>query len=546
MAIEIYSNNAATTLAAGISNSAVSLTVLSGTGNEFPNPTAGQFFRFTLNDTLTGNVFEIIYATARTGDTFSGLSRGQEGTTAVSWLSGDKVFAGPTAGAMANLTQEQQVQQNTFAFGTDGGSANAYIITMAPTSLSTPVIGAMVYFVAGNVNTGASTIRVAGGSTYPLLGAARVALQGGEVNKLCCVTFDATLASYVLVWSTGGKQQVVAGSASGQAINLGQADARYAALNGSNVQPFYASQFNTTVVAANSGTQALFLESNQYIAAVNVGNSAYMPLYVANPGGPFPAQAAVNQGFADARYAFKAGSGGQNFSANVLTANVLQASSGQPVYLSGDTYTASVNRPINNYIPHYCANPNTGQAAVNLQYAQGNFAAIGGNFGINFAVASLLLNGGIYEESGGQLVMFTNGGLAVVNLAGNAYVPITAGPSTNAQQVLIQNQVQNPQVATNVQFFNNTTVTLSVSFTVPKAGILIAHEHTNYSSVAGSNSSTLYINGTQLASDTTTQSRNHTVALTVGSAGGASATVIAACGVACSVWVALIYLPFVG
>ena len=40
----IFANNASTTLAAPITNAATSLTVSSGTGAEFPTPSAGQQF----------------------------------------------------------------------------------------------------------------------------------------------------------------------------------------------------------------------------------------------------------------------------------------------------------------------------------------------------------------------------------------------------------------------------------------------------------------------------------------------------------------------
>ena len=44
MANMLFTNNAATTLASGITNVATSLTVASGQGTLFPNPTSPQYF----------------------------------------------------------------------------------------------------------------------------------------------------------------------------------------------------------------------------------------------------------------------------------------------------------------------------------------------------------------------------------------------------------------------------------------------------------------------------------------------------------------------
>jgi hypothetical protein len=101
----IFANNASTSLAAPISSVATSLTVQSGTGAEFPSPGANQQFSATLNDAATGLLYEIVYCTARTGDSFTTIARGQEGTTALSWLTGDLIANVPTAGQMQAFVQ---------------------------------------------------------------------------------------------------------------------------------------------------------------------------------------------------------------------------------------------------------------------------------------------------------------------------------------------------------------------------------------------------------------------------------------------------------
>lgn len=87
--LQLFANNAVSLLAAPISASATSLTVLTGHGSLFPQPTGdgSDYFLVTLeNETATTR--EIIRVNGRSGDTFTGLLRGQEGTTAVAWSAG--------------------------------------------------------------------------------------------------------------------------------------------------------------------------------------------------------------------------------------------------------------------------------------------------------------------------------------------------------------------------------------------------------------------------------------------------------------------------
>lgn len=83
--LQLFSNNAVTLLAAPLSIGATSLTVMSGHGAMFPQPSApGEFFLVTLED-QNSTVREIIRVTARSGDTFSGILRAQEGTIPRAW-----------------------------------------------------------------------------------------------------------------------------------------------------------------------------------------------------------------------------------------------------------------------------------------------------------------------------------------------------------------------------------------------------------------------------------------------------------------------------
>ena len=82
---QLFTNNAVALLATPISAGAASLTVMAGLGSLYPSPAAaGEYFLVTLED-QAGTVREIIRVNGRTDDTFTGLVRGQEGTTAQAW-----------------------------------------------------------------------------------------------------------------------------------------------------------------------------------------------------------------------------------------------------------------------------------------------------------------------------------------------------------------------------------------------------------------------------------------------------------------------------
>lgn len=124
MALTLLSaNNASTVLSAGISASATTLTVNTGTGGLFPSPVSGtSFFKLTLIDAATGTLTEIVHVTARTGDTMT-IVRGQEGTTNRLWSANDIAANMMTAGTLDLFAQS----------GTLGGAALLNVGTTAGT-----------------------------------------------------------------------------------------------------------------------------------------------------------------------------------------------------------------------------------------------------------------------------------------------------------------------------------------------------------------------------------------------------------------------------
>ena len=107
----LFTNNAATYLAFGITNTATTMQVSANAGSLFPNPTGGDYFYVSLIS-LSGPIIEIVKCTARSGDVFT-IVRGQEGTTPLYWNMGDNVQLRITAGSL-----------NLFSNDTDAGNIN--------------------------------------------------------------------------------------------------------------------------------------------------------------------------------------------------------------------------------------------------------------------------------------------------------------------------------------------------------------------------------------------------------------------------------------
>jgi hypothetical protein len=104
MTIFTFANNVSTTLASPFSSSATSFTLASSAHLPASIP-AGQYLAITLQDAATKSNYEVIYVGTVTGATCSNLLRGQEGTAALSWLTGDFAYSPPTAGQQQSFGQ---------------------------------------------------------------------------------------------------------------------------------------------------------------------------------------------------------------------------------------------------------------------------------------------------------------------------------------------------------------------------------------------------------------------------------------------------------
>ena len=117
----LVTNNASTTLLAGVSSGDTTLTVPVGLGDLFPVIASPDVAYLTLED-AAGNI-EVVKATARTSGADSiTVVRGQDGTSALAWLAGDALGLRPTAAIINTLVAEIVGKEDT----TNKGAANGY------------------------------------------------------------------------------------------------------------------------------------------------------------------------------------------------------------------------------------------------------------------------------------------------------------------------------------------------------------------------------------------------------------------------------------
>jgi len=119
MARALFTNNATSTLLAGINNSVTSLSVASGHGARFPAVTAGNYFYATLAE---GSLVEIVKVTARTTDAFT-VTRAQDGTTGQTFTTAATVKLNVNREVLAELASIPQLSKSvdyTFILGDEG------------------------------------------------------------------------------------------------------------------------------------------------------------------------------------------------------------------------------------------------------------------------------------------------------------------------------------------------------------------------------------------------------------------------------------------
>jgi hypothetical protein len=100
---QLSANNASTVLASDIARTDLTISLVDG--SRFPYPTTNQFFLVTLDN---GVDVEVVEVTSRSGNTLSGISRAQEGTSASYFAAGTRVEVRVTSGYLSTLENLKQ------------------------------------------------------------------------------------------------------------------------------------------------------------------------------------------------------------------------------------------------------------------------------------------------------------------------------------------------------------------------------------------------------------------------------------------------------
>ena len=205
----LFSNNATSKLASGITAVSTTLTLASGTGVLFPTIAGSQYFKCTLSN-VAGTITEIVKVTGRTGDVLT-VVRAQEGTSAYAFSLDDKVELRATADTLANFGQLDSsntwTQAQTFNVAlspSSGGTGLASYTTGDIIGVALDLDAGTLTFYKNNVSQGAIslssfttanfTIATARGS-----GATQYSAQAqiDDINDLVTCTISATVGASI-------------------------------------------------------------------------------------------------------------------------------------------------------------------------------------------------------------------------------------------------------------------------------------------------------------------------------------------------------------
>ena len=150
-----YVNFYETTLSAALSSTATTMNVSTASG--LPSSLAsGEIIPIVLTSASNNTVHEIVYVTAISGTTLT-ITRGEEGTSALSWSIGDYVACGTTAGSVGTSTGVYDI-----AGGVSGPIAGSQIVLyfIAVRALNIPANFAGSLCVVGTAFTNAATYTI--------------------------------------------------------------------------------------------------------------------------------------------------------------------------------------------------------------------------------------------------------------------------------------------------------------------------------------------------------------------------------------------------
>jgi len=194
--LQVWSNNAGTTLAAPLTATAGTLTVADVGG--FAALDAGRYELVTLE---SGSAREIVKVTARAGTVWT-VERAQEGTTAADWPAGTTIEGRVTAGTLAGLIQTAGVPD--LAALDQGGEArgpNAVNLQSGRLAQANVASGAQAVAVGFNAKAGPAPGATAIGGYALAAGIDSVAINGGAFGERAVAIgiYNATSPDSVLI-----------------------------------------------------------------------------------------------------------------------------------------------------------------------------------------------------------------------------------------------------------------------------------------------------------------------------------------------------------
>lgn len=232
---QLYANNAYGSLASSITAAATTITLASGNGARFPNPTNPDFFLLTLIG-LDGNgnesSWEIVKCTARSTDSLT-VTRAQEGTTAAIWAGATRVELRATAGGFGTYLVGNQTV--TLSGDVTGSGATAITASISAATVTGKLITG--YTAGANTALAATDTVLAAlgklqGQVTARLSANQTVTLSGDASGSGATAITVTLATVPV--AKGGTGQTTVQAAI-NALAGGVISGQYLRGNGTNV-----------------------------------------------------------------------------------------------------------------------------------------------------------------------------------------------------------------------------------------------------------------------------------------------------------------------
>lgn len=321
----LVKNNARTTLLAGITNVATSLSAQAGHGARFDNPTGVQYCRGTIYN--AAGLYEVVGFT-RSGDVFT-ITRALEGTTALAWNALDGFEQRLTAPETLKFSQLDRTEtytapktftevadflkglgsNHTANLGIEGTvAANALTLAITTQAGATPTATdkAVIALRHGTLTTGQNVLRAAVAATTVVLPDGGT---GGFTNPAATVTM--TIASPALVTHNNHQQ------ADGAEVIFTTTGALPTGLTAGTTYYVKTPLTNSYNVAATPGGVAINTSGSQSgVHTATVGDIGYFHLYAIDFGGVIEAaiikDATLDEGVLHSTTAIGTGSDSSN------------------------------------------------------------------------------------------------------------------------------------------------------------------------------------------------------------------------------------------